>query len=103
MSYAYGKKAWGECAKCGRRVLLHKLISDGYNPNLQVEPLCYDPPYEPETLPPIDDPIQVADPSPSLNRIGAIISFPNYNLLDKRNNNPLNIGLHFGVPEVKVV
>lgn len=62
--YAEGRRAWGDCMRCGLRYLLRELVLDGYYPNLRVCSGCYDPPQPQERLAIVSDPEALWKPSP---------------------------------------
>jgi len=53
--WARGRRAWGEDARSGKRLLRKDMIEDGYVPGLLVAPDEYDPPH------PQDKPVKVSD------------------------------------------
>lgn len=65
MSYARGNKAWGECARSGKRVLLREMVEDGYIPGLMVARDWYEPAH-PQDIPITDiaDPVALLHPAP---------------------------------------
>lgn len=63
-TFAKGTRAWGICARSGRKMLLRDMVWDGQYPNLKVDPAWYDPKHPQEMLPAIEDPIALANPSP---------------------------------------
>lgn len=99
MTTARGNKAWGECGRCGSRVLLRNMISDGYIDNLIVCRSCYEPPDYSESLQPLDDPVSVDRPAPSNNRVGVEITFPNYDVVNDVVNDAVTLSFNFGCPE----
>lgn len=64
MKYARGKRAWGECARSGRRMLLADMVADGYYPDLLVDPNWRDERHPQEHLPGLHDPQTLYRPSP---------------------------------------
>ena len=62
--YAKGRHALGECARSGRKMFLNDMISDGYYPNLVVDPAWYEPKHPQEALPSVSDPIVLFRPAP---------------------------------------
>lgn len=63
--YAAGKHAVGECARSGRKMLLRDMVSDGYYPNLLVDPAWREEKHPQEYLPKIEDPTSLYRPSPA--------------------------------------
>ena len=63
-SYARGRHAVGECARSGRKMLLNNMVSDGYYPNLIVDPAWYDAKHPQESLPALQDPVALHRPAP---------------------------------------
>lgn len=66
MSYARGSRAWGECQRCGERLLLNRMVGDGYVKGLRVCPPCYDPPHPQERPIALHDPQALYRPAPEL-------------------------------------
>lgn len=64
--YARGTKAWGECARSGRKMLLRDMVFDGQYPNLRVDPAWFEPKHPQENLPRLDDPVALWRPAPEL-------------------------------------
>jgi hypothetical protein len=62
--YAPGKKAWGECARSGKRMLLKDMVFDGRYPNLRVDPDWWEGKHPQETLPKVSDAIALFHPAP---------------------------------------
>lgn len=63
--YAKGEHALGECARSGRKMLLKDMVSDGYYPNLLVDPAWREDKHPQEYLPKVEDPVALYRPSPS--------------------------------------
>lgn len=63
IKYAEGRKAWGECERCGLRFLLNDLINDGYKQDLLVCQPCWDMDHPQERLPDVVDPITLYEPT----------------------------------------
>jgi hypothetical protein len=80
--YASGRKALGECAKSGRKMLLNDMVSDGYTRNLIVDPAWYDAPHPLESLPRVEDPIGLYRPAPEVSKPTASVTvrFPRFDL-----------------------
>jgi hypothetical protein len=53
--FARGARAVGECGRSGRKMLLRRMVEDGYTPGLMVDPNWYDPPH------PQEDPVVTTD------------------------------------------
>lgn len=64
MKYSRGKRAWGECARSGRRMLLRDMVADGYYPDLIVDPAWRDERHPQEHLPALSDPAALYRPAP---------------------------------------
>ena len=64
--YARGRKAWGHCARSGRRMLLRDMVRDGYYPSLRVDPAWRDEAHPQERLPAVEDPVVLRDPTGDL-------------------------------------
>lgn len=62
--YAPGRKAWGECARSGRRMLLKDMTFDGRFPNLRVDPAWFEDKHPQENLPKVSDAIALHRPAP---------------------------------------
>lgn len=62
--YAPGRKAWGECARSGRRMLLKDMTFDGRYPNLRVDPAWREEKHPQENLPKVSDGIALFRPAP---------------------------------------
>lgn len=62
--YAPGRKAWGECARSGRRMLLKDMTFDGRFPNLRVDPAWREEKHPQENLPKVSDGIALHRPAP---------------------------------------
>lgn len=62
--YARGRRAVGECARSGRKMLLEDMVSDGYYPSLMVDPAWREERHPQERLPEINDPVALYRPSP---------------------------------------
>lgn len=61
--YARGHKAWGICARSGKRVYLRDMVTDGQT-GLLVAKDEYDPKHPQETPVIVDDPIALYRPAP---------------------------------------
>jgi hypothetical protein len=67
--YAAGKRAWGECQRSGRKMLLRDMIEDGRYPGLMVDPAWREDKHpSEEPLTDIDDPIALRNPAPELSK-----------------------------------
>ena len=64
LRYARGDKAWGECARSGKRLLRKNMVEDGQYPGLLVAPDWYEPKHHQETPVEVDDPIAIYKPAP---------------------------------------
>lgn len=62
--FAPGRRAWGECARSGRRMLLKDMTFDGYYPNLRVDPAWREERHPQEQLPKVTDAIALHQPAP---------------------------------------
>lgn len=62
--YARGARAWGECARSGKRLLRRRMVEDGQYPGLLVAPDWREPKHPQETPPDVDDPIALYRPAP---------------------------------------
>lgn len=62
--YAPGRRAWGECGRSGRRMLLKDMVFDGRYPNMRVDPAWYEGKHPQETLPKVEDAIALYRPAP---------------------------------------
>jgi hypothetical protein len=62
--YAKGDRAWGECARSGRRMLLKDMVADGYYPDLLVDPAWRDERHPQEHLRPLHDAETLYRPAP---------------------------------------
>lgn len=62
--YAKGDRAWGECARSGRRMLLKDMVADGYYPDLIVDPAWRDERHPQEHLKPLHDAETLYRPAP---------------------------------------
>jgi len=62
--YAKGSRAWGECRRSGKRLLLNDMVRDGQFPNLIVAPDWYEPRHPQENLPIVGDPVALYRPAP---------------------------------------
>lgn len=83
MGYARGLRAWGECQRCGFRVLYVNLLVDGDTPGLLVCGSCWDPKHPQDLPPPIGaDEQALYRPSPEVsapaNEGDAVTSFTTY-------------------------
>ena len=78
--YARGKRAWGECAKSGRRLLLKDMVRDGYT-GLLVDPGWREPALDDPILgivpfEDLSDGISLRRPTSDLDRLNAgVVSF----------------------------
>jgi hypothetical protein len=63
-TYARGDKAWGICARSGRRMLLKDMVFDGQYPNMRVDPAWYEPKHPLERVVNRKDPIALWRPAP---------------------------------------
>lgn len=69
--YARGSRAWGECARSGKRMLLHELVEDPLT-GLLVAPDWAEPPLmRPATN--IIDGVALLRPAPQLDQVGDVI------------------------------
>lgn len=67
MAYAQGTKAWGECARSGRKMLLRDMVEDQDLPGLMVDPAWREPQHPQERpVRDIADPIALRRPAPEL-------------------------------------
>lgn len=83
--YARGSKAWGECARSGRRMLLRDMIADPLT-NLMVDPDWAEPPLmRPATD--IFDGVALERPAPDLDQPGMTILFGG--LVDPATGDPM--------------
>ena len=64
--WARGGKAWGHCARSGKKMLLKGMVEDGYFPGILVAPEEYDPPHPQEFLQALTDPESLQRPAPDL-------------------------------------
>lgn len=96
MVYAKGPKAWGQCARCGHRDYLHRLVEDGYLEGLLVHPSCWDGKHPQDFLPEREDPVSVYRPSANADNIDDVIRFPNYSITDDRTNSSMPINITLG-------
>lgn len=64
--YAEGRRAWGICARSGRKMLLRNMTFDGRYPNLRVDPAWWEGRHPLEFLAKVDDPIALYRPSPEV-------------------------------------
>lgn len=64
--YARGSRAWGECQRSGRKMLLRDMVEDGQVQGLLVDPEYYEPKHPQEAVPLVDDPIALYKPAPEL-------------------------------------
>lgn len=71
IKYAEGRKAWGECERCGLRFLLNDLINDGHKQDLLVCQPCWDMDHPQENLPEVVDPITLYEPTGDLDAAAA--------------------------------
>lgn len=71
--YAQGKRAWGECAKSGRRMLLNSMVVDGFS-GLLVDPAWYEPPL-PKPPRELADGIALLRPAPDRDIIDTVFEF----------------------------
>ena len=78
--YASGKRAWGECARSGRRVKLNSMVRDGYRPRILVAPEDYDPEEPQEHSIPNRDAAGLLNPAPDNERIPHTITWPIYDI-----------------------
>src|SRR5262249_12164779 len=62
--WARGKRAWGEDARSGKRLLRKNMVEDGYVPGLLVAPDWYDPPQEQEKPIKVTDAMALRRPAP---------------------------------------
>lgn len=62
--YAKGSRAWGECDRSGKRMLLKDMVADGYYPDLIVDPAWRDERHPQEHLKPLHDPETLYRPAP---------------------------------------
>lgn len=67
-SYARGDKAWGECARSGRRMLRRNMVEDGYIKGLLVDPAWRETAHPQERLPDVSDPTGIFRPAPELSK-----------------------------------
>lgn len=68
VKWARGARAWGQCARSGKRMLLRDMVADGYIKGLRVAPDEYDPPHPQERFTPLIDAQFVRNPAPDLDR-----------------------------------
>lgn len=66
MPYARGDKAWGECARSGKRVRLNAMVEDGQLEGMLVAPEWYEPKHPLEIPQDVDDPVALAEPAPEI-------------------------------------
>lgn len=66
--YAQGSKAWGECERSGKKMLLKDMVYDGEWPDMRVAPGEYDPEHPQEYLPDEFDPETLWDPTTDLDK-----------------------------------
>lgn len=95
--YAKGDKAWGECERSGKKMLLKDMVYDGEWPDMLVAPDWYDPEHPQEYLPDEFDPETLYGPTTDLDKseseqgdirlpvmdfsAGEVVSLPNINLV----------------------
>lgn len=65
-NYARGDKAWGECARSGRKMLRKNMVEDGYIKGLLVDPEWRDGEHPQEHIEDVDDPVALFNPAPDL-------------------------------------
>lgn len=78
--WARGNKAWGECQKTGRRMLINNMVRDGYY-KVIVDPRAYDPPEPTERPIPVVDAIAINNPAPDVDRQLTVITYPLYDVV----------------------
>lgn len=80
--YAAGKRAIGECARSGGKMLLKDMVGDGYYPGLRVDPAWHEPKHPLERLPRVDDPVSLRHPAPERSKDSQLVTvrFPLYDL-----------------------
>lgn len=99
--FARGERAWGECARSGRRMLLKDMVEDART-GLLVDPSWAE---DPDPLPParISDGISLHRPAPSHDREGVEFVFGYaYDLATDQSAPPLIAYYASGVPSVTV-
>ncbi len=79
-AFASGKEAWGECDRCGWRVLLNSLkyeTSNGVSTGLKVCRECFDPEHPQDDIDKLDtsDAISLQDPRPDKDRLSSTSYF----------------------------
>lgn len=62
--YAKGSRAWGECRRSGKRLLLRDMVRDGQFPNMLVAPDWYEPRHPQERLISAGDGVALYNPAP---------------------------------------
>lgn len=81
-NYSDGKKAWGQCARTGKRMLLKDMVPDGRFPGLLVDPAAWEDKHPQETLKPLPpEPQAVRRPAPDRDRPVSVVTFPGYDLV----------------------
>jgi len=63
-TFARGDKAWGECARSGRRLLLRDMVQDGRYPGMLVDPDWWEGEHPQEKPVKVDDPVALRRPAP---------------------------------------
>ncbi|MGZ8432766.1 MAG: hypothetical protein ACXWYM_00280 [Candidatus Binatia bacterium] len=97
--FARGNKAWGRCARSGRRMLINRMVEDGRFPGLLVDPNWRESKHPQDELMPIDgDPVSLHRAAPDYERVKTVVFFPNYALIENRTNSPLALNMYFGSP-----
>lgn len=90
--YAVGRKAWGYCARSGKRALLKELVPDGHYPNLLVLPEYWEPKHPQEKIVMVFDATALRRPSPDRDRPGHLILFPTLDSQLQVQQNPTATG-----------
>lgn len=98
--YAQGRRAWGECARSGRRMLLLDMVRDPLT-DLLVDPAWAEPPLQrPATN--IIDGVALVRPAPFLDRIGEKIFVGNIVQVNGDSIRPLSARYNCGTPRMTV-
>lgn len=100
--YASGKRAWGECARSGRRMLLRDMVTDPYKGFL-VDPAWAEPALPIETPKDLTDGIALLRPAPDRDVIPTQFDFGSaWDLTTDKSAPPLWVMVSCNPPTVAV-
>jgi len=95
--YARGSHAWGECERSGKKMLLSRMVEDGYDIGLMVDPVFYDPPHPQDVPATAGEAVALERPAPPRNAFSPVVSLPLYDVVNDQNNSAFPLGTSLGM------